>query len=606
MRHLSTSTDTRVKISGTLVTLALMIIIGTLFYHQILRYRFFAEQSESNRIRIQPVIPKRGLIFDRNMEVLSDNRLSFTVSLVPFERVKNVTVPRLSKLLGIDSSEVEKRARANFVSRYMPTPIKRGLGIDTVSILEEQGPYYPGITYSAESVRRYPDSISAESFLGHVGEVSQDEINSEKKKEYRLGSLIGKSGIEKKYDLLLRGLEGTKYIEVSAKGQIVGPYEDKQEIPAIPGADLVLTIDKALQKFVVKNFDSVQCCGAVVVMNPKTGGVLALASFPHFDPNIFSGVIPPDIWQGIIADTNHPMLNRPLAGLYPPGSTAKLITAGAALEMGLVNENTLLKPCFGGMQFGNRFFRCWNPGGHGKVNVYHAIEQSCDVYFYQIGQIMGVDPWGEYAEKCGFGSKTGIDLTGEKAGIVPNSKYYDELYGPRKWSPYLILNLAIGQGEFTITPLQLAQFYCGLANKGRVYQPHLLKQIIESNGDIHDVEPIVSFTLPFSRKTLNILRESLKMVISGEHGTARSLRNKYYEIAGKTGTAQNPHGDDHSWFSAFAPADDAEIVVVVLVENAGHGSEVAAPLAGKIMKYYLVDSKQKELTAQKGTLTEQP
>jgi len=604
MRHLSTTTETRVKLSGALVILALLIIVGTLFYHQVLRYGFFVGQSESNRIRVQPVVPKRGLVYDRNMEVLTDNRLSFTVSLVPFERVENVTVPKLANLLGIDSADVEKRARVNFVSRYMPTPIKRGLGIDTVSILEEQGQAYPGITYSAESVRRYPDSISAETFLGHVGEVSPDDIKSEKRKDYRLGSLIGKSGIEKSYDLLLRGLEGTRYIEVSAKGQPVGYYEGKQEIPAKPGADLVLTIDKKLQQFVVKNFDSVQCCGAVVAMNPKTGGVLALASFPHFDPNIFSGVIPSDIWQGIVADTNHPLLNRPMTGLYPPGSTAKLITAGAALEMGLVTDKTLLKPCFGGMQFGNRYFRCWLPGGHGKVDVYGSIEQSCDVYYYQIGQIMGVDAWGEYAEKCGFGKKTGIDLSSEKAGIVPSSEYYDKLYGPRKWSPYLILNLSIGQGEFTITPLQLAQFYCGLANYGKVYRPHLLKQVIEPNGDIHETEPVLSFTLPFTQKTLRILREGLELVVHGEHGTARSLRNNHYRIAGKTGTAQNPHGENHSWFSAFAPAENAEIVIVVLVENAGHGSEVAAPLAGKIMKYYLVDQYATEVAAVDTSTTE--
>ena len=588
MRHSSTSTDTRVKISASLVILAVVIIIGALFYHQVIRYRFFAEQSESNRIRVQPVIPKRGLIYDRNMEVLADNRLSFTVSLVPFEQQDGITIPKLSQLLGLDTAEVGKRARTNFVSRYMPTPIKRGMGIDTVSILEEKGQYYPGITYSAESVRRYPDSISAETFLGHVGEVSNDEIKPDKK-EYRLGSLIGKSGIEKRYDMLLRGLEGTRYIEVSAKGQIVGVYEGKQEIPALAGSDLVLTIDRELQQFIVRNFDSVQCCGAVVAMNPKTGGILAIASFPHFDPNIFSGVVPPDIWQGIVADSNHPLLNRPLAGLYPPGSTAKLVTAGAALEMGLVNESTVLKPCFGGMQFGNRFFRCWEPGGHGRLNMYGGVERSCDVYFYQLGQLLGVDAWADYARKCGFGEKTGIDLTGEKAGIVPTSAYYDEVFGKRKWSPYLILNLSIGQGEFTITPLQLAQFYCGLANHGVVNQPHLLKQIIEPSGVVHDVEPVLAFNLPFSQRTIDILRESLKLVIGGDHGTARSLRNKFYAVAGKTGTAQNPHGDNHSWFAAFAPADDADIVVVVLVENAGHGSEVAAPLAGKIMKYYLLE-----------------
>jgi penicillin-binding protein 2 len=496
-------------------------------------------------------------------------------------------MPKLSELLDMDSLSIEKRAQTNFVSRYIPSPIKRGLGIDIISILEERGRYYPGITYSSESVRNYSRDVSAGTFVGYVGEVSAEEIGSESQSDYRQGSLIGKKGIEKTYDRVLRGLEGTEFIEVSAKGQIVGAYEGKQKIPAVPGSDLVLTIDKDLQQFIHSNFDSVRCCGAVVAMDPNTGGVIGLASFPDLDPNIFSGVILPEIWDSIISDTNHPLLNRPLAGLYPPGSTTKILTAGAALELGLVTDNYLLKPCFGGMQFGNRYFRCWEAGGHGKLNAYHAIEQSCDVYFYQLGQLLGVDRWADYASKCGFGLKTAIDVPDEKAGIVPDSKYYNELYGSGKWSRYLVLNLAIGQGEFLITPLQLAQFYCGMANEGVVYRPHLLKEIVYPDGTILRTDPVVSFNLPFSRETIRILNESLGLVVQGEHGTARGLRNMDYNISGKTGTAQNPHGEDHSWFAAFAPSEAPRIVVVALVENAGHGSEVAAPLAGKIIRRYL-------------------
>lgn len=579
--------DLRLKIAAILVILAFFVIVGGLAYHQLIRHDFFQEQSESNRIRIQPIIPKRGLIYDRHMRVIADNRLSFTVSIVPFERVKGVTIPKLSDLLGVDSLSIEKRARTNFVSQYIPSPVKRGLGTDVISILEERGKYYPGITYSAESVRRYSGDISAETFVGYIGEISPEEIKSELRRDYRLGSLIGKKGIEKTYDRLLRGLEGTEFIEVSAKGQIVGSYEGKEKIPAVPGSDLVLTIDKDLQQYIIANFDSLRCCGAVVAIDPRNGEMLALASFPHFDPNIFSDVIPPDIWQEIVSDTNHPLLNRPLAGLYPPGSTTKLITAGAALELGVITEDYLLKPCFGGMQFGNRYFRCWDPGGHGKLNVYHAIEQSCDVFFYQLGQLMGVDGWSQFAGKCGFGGKTGIDIPGEVSGIVPSSEYYDKIYGPRNWSRLLVLNLAIGQGEFTITPLQLAQFYCGLANDGRVFRPHLLREIVFPNGDAEQIRPAVSFTLPFSRNTVNVLKKSLELVVHGEHGTARALRDDVVRISGKTGTAQNPHGEDHSWFAGFAPSGSPQIVVVALVENAGHGSESAAPLVGKIIKYYL-------------------
>lgn len=499
-------------------------------------------------------------------------------------------MPRLAPLLELDTAEVEKRLRNNFASNYIPAPIKRGLGIEIISILEEQRREYPGVAYRVESVRQYEQAVSAEAFIGHLGEISAEEIDKDPEKSLRPGSIVGKKGIEKSYDEKLRGIEGTNFMEVTARGQLVGHYEAKPSVPAVSGDDIVLTIDSKLQRKIVELFDSLQYSGAVVAIDPRNGEVLALASFPGFDPNIFSGVISPEEWQAIISDSLHPLLNRPMAGLYPPGSTSKLLTAGAALELGLITDMTTFKPCLGGMRFGNRFFRCWEPGGHGKLNVYGAIEQSCDVYFYQVGQILGVDNFGSYAEKCGFGRETGIDIPGELKGIVPNSAYYNRVYGPRGWTQYLVINLAIGQGEFTITPLQLAQFYCGLANDGVVFRPHLAKQLIHPNGIVEDIEPEVSFCLPFSKKTLTTLQEALELVVQGDRGTARRLRNSNYRVAGKTGTAQNPHGNDHSWFVGYAPADDPRIVAVAIVENAGHGSEVAAPVVGKVLKEYLVPS----------------
>ncbi len=602
MQQFRVEKSLRANIGIIILVLSLLIILGGLFYHQIIKHREYVVQSESNRIRVQPVIPKRGVIYDRNYQVIGENMLSFTVSVVPFEVKPGVTYQRLADLLGMDTVTVKKRAKANFVSNFMPAPIKRGLGIDVVSILEEQGDKYPGVTYSAESVRRYERGISAEAFIGYVGEVSEDEIKAEPKKEYRPGSLIGKKGIEKTYDQLLRGIEGTDYIEVSAKGKIVGPYQGKEPIPAVPGSDLSLTIDVDLQKYIVDNLDSQFCCGAVVCMDPRNGEVLALVSFPELDPNIFSRPIPSDLWEGIISDSNHPLLNRPIAGLYPPGSTAKLLTAGAALELGKVTEHVLLRPCLGGMQFGNRVFRCWDLGGHGRLDMYGAIEQSCDIYFYQVGQLMGMDPWHEYAVKCGFGKKTGIDIIGEFDGITPNSEYLDRLYGEKKWSPLLILNVAIGQGEFTITPLQLAQFYCGLANNGMVYRPHLLREIQNPDGNKIKVAPTPSFRLPFSKKTMTVLDSSLELVVQGEHGTARGRRRKEYHISGKTGTAQNPHGKEHAWFAAFAPSEQPQIVCVALIEKGGHGSETAAPLVGKIIHYYLMNKVQNFVRADRDTL----
>ncbi len=583
-----THKETRVIIAGVFILILMLLLIGGLVYHQILKHDQFYLQSENNRIRVQPVIPKRGLIFDRNMQVIADNRLSFTISIVPFEMVEGVTVPRLAELLGLDTAEVEKRLRNNFISNYIPTPVKRGQDIEVIAILEEQRREYPGVTYRVESVRQYEQGVSAEAFIGHLGEISPEEIDKDADRSPRPGSMIGKKGIEKSYDENLRGIEGTNYMEITARGQLVGHYEGRPSLPAIPGDDIVLTIDLNLQRYIVNLFDSMHYSGAVVALDPRNGEVLALASFPGFDPNIFSGVISPEEWQEIISDSLHPLLNRPMAGLYPPGSTSKLLTAGAALELGLMTDMTTFKPCLGGMRFGDRFFRCWEPRGHGKLDVYGGIEQSCDVYFYQVGQLLGVDNFGSYAEKCGFGKETGIDIAGELKGIVPSSAYYNKVYGPRGWTHYLVLNLAIGQGEFTITPLQLAQFYCGIANDGVVFRPHLVKQLLHHDGSVENKRPEVSFRLPFSKRTLETLQKSAELVVHGERGTAKRLRNSHYRVAGKTGTAQNPHGNEHSWFVGYAPADDPRIVAVAIVENAGHGSEWAAPVVGKIFRQYLV------------------
>ncbi len=575
--------------------LALIVIIGGLFYHQVIRYKYFLRQAEDNRIRVRPIVPKRGVIFDRNNEMIADNKVSFTVSIIPCEQVKGVTIPRLSALLGVDTSDIKAKAAANYTSIYIPAMVRRDQGIEVISALEENAEYYPGVIYSVESARRYVEGISAETFIGYLGEVSPEEVDLQSPKGYRPGRLMGKKGIEKAYDEELRGIEGTDYIEVSARGQIIGQYEGRDKMPAIPGSDLILTIDADLQRVIMLNFDSLQKAGGVVAIDPRNGEILALASSPGLDPNLFSGIISSDIWQSIISDSNHPLLNRPMSGIYPPGSTAKLLTAGAALELGLITTQTRLRPCYGGMRFGNRYFKCWEERGHGSLDVYHAIEQSCDVFFYQVGQMLGVDNWGIYSRKCGFGKKVGIDIPGEHSGISPTLAYYDKVYGKKQWSKLLVVNLAIGQGEYTVTPLQLAQFFAGVANNGVVFRPHLVRDIIQPDGATIHTKPEISFHLPFSDETLAILKEGARLVVQGGRGTAQRQRNKYYEVAGKTGTAQNPHGNDHSWFVGYAPANDPTIVVCAVVENAGHGSEVAAPLVGKVIKQYLIPEIEPQL-----------
>jgi penicillin-binding protein 2 len=586
MKRYGIPLEKREKISLTVVFILFLVIAGGLAKLQILQHPELAKQSEKNRIRVVPTVPQRGLVTDREGRTIIDNRPSYTVAVVPAEASANISLPNLSVLLGLDTTEIRKRIKKNTVNRYQPVPVKRDVEFETVAILEEQMTRFPGVTYQMEQVRQYHEGLVAESFTGYVGEVSQHDLKGKSVADLRLGSMIGKKGLEKQNDHLLRGREGTAYLEVAASGQVLGPFEGKREIAAVGGANITLTIDIDLQQACAEALDTF-CCGAVVALDPRNGEVIAMASYPGYDANIFSSVVPESLWQAMSGDSTHPLLNRPLNGKYPPGSTVKFVTVGAALEEGIINENTTQMPCTGGFRFGNRVFHCWQPSGHGSLTAAHALEQSCDIFMYQLGLKLGVDKLSRYFALCGFGRPTGIDLPGESPGLNPNSDYYNKHYGKDQWTRALVLNNSIGQGEILITPLQLAQFYCGLANNGVVYRPRIVKMISYPDGYKRTLLPQVSFTLPFSPRTMKVLRDGIRLAVEGERGTARNLKNKHYSIGGKTGTAQNPHGENHSWFVGIAPLEAPEIVVCAIVENAGHGADVAAPVVGRIIARYM-------------------
>jgi len=586
MERFSLTRDSRTKIAYGLIAALAFFLLGGLFKLQVIDHAELAVRSENNRIRVQPIIPRRGVVYDREGRVVIDNRPSYTVSVIPAEEVREVTVSNLADLIGLDTTQIRKRIRRNMVSRYQPAPVKKDIPFEVIAVLEEQSARFPGVTYQMERVRLYTDSIGAETITGYVGEISPEDLEKPELADYQPGSMIGKKGFEKEYDQVLRGREGTKYVEVSASGQILGQYSERQQVEALPGSDITLTIDLDIQEACVQELDSF-CCGAVVALDPRTGELLAATSYPGIDANIFSSVIPDTLWQQLQADSTHPMLNRVMNGLYPPGSTTKLAVIGAALEEGIINENTILKPCLGGMQYGNRFFRCWEHGGHGSLNAAHALEQSCDVYLYQLGIKLGIDGMARYYDLCGFGQPTGIDLPNESKGLNPTTALYDEMYGKNKWTHALALNNSIGQGEILSTPLQLAQFFCGVANNGVVYRPHVVKEITEPDGTTIAIKPEVAFRLPFSQETLDLLIEGIRLVVHGEKGTARAQASSRYVMGGKTGTAQNPHGENHSWFCAVAPLDNPEIVVAAIIENAGDGSKVAAPVVSRIIKRYM-------------------
>jgi penicillin-binding protein 2 len=576
----------RLRIGVVFCALLLALMVGRMFYLQTFRHEYLYAQSENNRIRIQPVVPKRGLVYDRDRRLLIDNRASYTLSVVPVEISKTETIDRLAALLHTEVEEINRRIKRNLTGRFQPALVKRDIGFEKVAILEEQNESYTGAVYRKDQARKYAERLGSECFTGYVGEISADEMSQLEASIYRAGTVIGKSGIERYYDRELRGMEGTEYIEIAATGQLLGVLDEYPGVAAVAGNDLVLTVDMDIQKVATETFGEF-CCGAAVAIDPRSGEILAMVTKPSNDANIFSTVIPDSLWQSILADTTNPLLNRPLDGLYPPGSTYKLVVAGAGLELGLIDRHTLFSPCLGGYQFGNRFFRCWEPGGHGRVSLVQAIAQSCDVYFYQLGYKLGLEEFHRFSRACGFGQKTGIDLPQEASGNIPNKEWYDRRIGVGQWTQAVLLNIAIGQGEVLATPLQIAQFYCGLANNGRVYRPHFLKSVIEPDGRETMRGGEFSFSLPFSERTLEILKEGLIEVVGGEDGTARGSKLDGFAMAGKTGTAQNPHGENHSWFVGFAPAEIPEIVVCVIVEHAGHGSDWAAPATRDIIQTYL-------------------
>ncbi|MFH2054646.1 MAG: penicillin-binding protein 2 [bacterium] len=578
--------------------LLLLVLVVQLVNLQVVSHDYYVQVAEENRIRVTPRTAVRGRILDREGRLLASDRPSYTVSIVPSE-VKDVEVlaRQLAPLLDVKADEIIEKVRSRRFRRYEPVRIKRDVDFRTVCIIEEAAQLYPGVVQQLDYARQYYYGNLACHLLGYTGEVGEAERNS----DYRLGSTIGRLGVERRYDRMLRGIDGVDYIEVSATGRILGPLQEKENRDPVPGMELVLSIDLDLQALADSLFGDT-LSGAAVCLAPQTGEVLCLASLPNYDANFFSGRVAPADYQALLQNPGRPLFDRALAGTYPPGSTAKLLTAGAALQEGIITPQTRFAPCFGGYQFGNRYFRCHKPSGHGSLDLYGAIEQSCDTYFYQLGLRLGLTAWSKQARAAGFAMPTGIDLPGEKSGNVPDADWYDRTYGKRGWTKAVLLNLAIGQGELLVTPLSLAQFFAGIANHGVVMQPHLLRSWRAPDGRVHTYEQSVSFELPYSANVLDVLVESCVLVVEGDYGTARGSRIAGVKMGGKTGTAQNPHGNEHAWFVAFAPVDDPQIVAVVIVEQAGHGSTVAAPIAKKLIQRYLQKQSDapRNLAAQEG------
>jgi len=568
----------------------LFIVIGIKLFHlQIYEKSKYWSYSQRNRIRRLIVQPQRGFIYDRFGQVLVDNSPSYSISAIPFETIHNDSVIHvLSQILQTSPVNIKSSLR-KADGPFVPVRLVRDVDFATFVKLQERRLDFPGVIFDVEAKRSYPSGIHAPHIFGYIGEISKSELKARKSEGLRMGDLVGKKGIEKVYDRQLRGKVGYDYIEVDALGREVDDIHYEGEKPPQRGDDLYLTIDSRLQLLAEQLFEGKR--GGLVLLDVHDGGVLAMCSKPDYDPAIFSGVISGEVWRNLVNDPQKPLYDRIVQSLYPPGSTFKLVLAAAGLESGILHPSDETN-CRGFVRLGARIFRCWKASGHGNVDLYEAIAQSCNSYFYRLSLKVGIDLWAEFAKKFGFGKTTGIDLLGESSGLVPDREYMDKTYGKGKWSKGMLLNLGIGQGSLLVTPLQMAQFAMMLANRGVYYQPHLLNRVYNvATEEFRNYQPIRKLVTGVSEKTYDILLEGMYRVVNSQHGTGRACYLPDIKVAGKTGTAQNPHGESHAWFIGFAPFENPEVAICVFIENGGSGGGHAAPLARQILRRYFDDRK---------------
>ncbi|KPJ53242.1 hypothetical protein AMJ39_05340 [candidate division TA06 bacterium DG_24] len=570
------------------IGIAFVLLVGRIAQLQIVEGARYEELSERNRIRMILNPAPRGVILDRNGRVLVDSRPGYVIAVVPdVVEADTGTIAKLAGVLDVPIEEIHERITGRDVHPLEPVKIARGVGIEIVSVIEEHRSDLSGVMVEAEPIRQYRFGALASHLLGYLGEVSEKEILTLRERGYHYGDLIGRTGVEEAFEEYLRGAEGVEFVEVDARGREIGPLPGKETVYPTPGSTVHLTIDYELQ-LVLEDELEVYDAGAAIALDPRSGDVLAMVSVPDFDPNRLSFRIAPEEWSSLRRDPLSPLWNRAIWSCYPPGSTLKVATAAAALEEGLIDARTRLTPCQGGLQYGRRRFKCWRPEGHGSLMTVEAIVQSCDVFFYQVGSKLGVDRLSRHLRRYGFGTPTGIDLAGEASGLVADITWYDRRYGEGGWSPGVALNLAIGQGETLVTPLQLASFCGALAVGGEVHIPHVLDRIVDRRGRLLKEASRGELTLNLTPATLDVLREAMWGVVNDEKGTGQLAGVAGWDVCGKTGTAQNPHGEDHSWFVGYAPMEDPSIVIAVVVENAGHGGSVAAPIVGRAMRHYLL------------------
>jgi penicillin-binding protein 2 len=585
------------RIAGLMILVVAVLITAALrlYYLQIIRHHDLAELSDRNRIRIQRLPALRGLVFDRRHRPLVDTKPSFDVVIVPEDTPDvNATLTRLEKLIGPnDMAKKVEDADDDGRPDFEPVMVDERLDWQQVIALETHQLELPGVSLQVTPRRHYLYDSLAAHLLGYVGEVTVKDLN--RLPDYRMGDDIGKFGLERSWESTLRGDSGGQEIEVDSIGRRLRML---REIPERPGNSVVMTIDLDLQRVAEDAIGT--RAGALVAIDPNTGYILAMASHPAYNPNIFTGGIQSSAWHELITDPSHPLENRSIQGIYPPGSTFKVVDSIAGLMDGTLTTGTTYN-CPGGIWFGNREYRCWRKQGHGNVAFHRAIVESCDVFFYDVGQRLGVDRIAAWAHALGLGKKTGIDLDNEKAGTIPSSQWKEQRFHER-WYPAETLSVAIGQGYVAVTPIQLAELAAEVANGGTLYKPQFVREVDALDGSVTQTfPPVVENQTRIDPKVLDEVRSAMGDVVNASDGTGKAAKIDGIIVAGKTGTAQvvkeaqgartketalSDKNRDHGWFMAFAPVDHPKIAIACIIEHSGHGGSTAAPVVKAVMEKY--------------------
>jgi penicillin-binding protein 2 len=578
----------RVKALGWVFAGALLLLAGRVAWMQLWDGARFRELARANSVRTVPQRAPRGQILDRHLQVLVANAPAVSVGITPAElprerEAADAVVVQVAQMLKVDEAKALAKVEAQRQRPYAPARLAADVDRALVAKLEDRRGVLPGLSVWQDSKRSYPHA-SAGHVLGYVGEITEHQLTRLKDKGYRLGDWLGQGGIESQYDSVVKGTDGGKQVRINAGGRELGVLSQSEPRP---GDNLVLSLDGGLQRVAEDALGPE--AGAVVALDPRNGEVLALVSKPDYDPSVFSGKVDAKAWKTLIEDERRPMNNRAMQGLYPPGSVFKIITALAALQEKVIQPDETLN-CYGIFWISTWPYRCWKEIGHGSLALERAITESCDIFFYQLGLRLKVDALAKWTRAFGFGQPTGIDLPGELAGVVPDPAWKQAKEG-LPWFPGNTVMMSIGQGYLLATPLQLAVAVSAVANGGRLVTPHLLKEVTSPDGDIlRTMQAPPPVDLGLDPDALHLVRRGMEGAVQERRGTAWRARVAGLSVAGKTGTAQNPHGEDHAAFVCFAPVESPRVAIAIIVENGGEGGLTAAPIARRMLEHMFRDS----------------